>query len=124
MARPSALADKYTRQAGTEPIPGYRLLAPLGRGAYGEVWKCRVPGGLDKALKIVEGDLRAPEEDGEAKNASARQELEALERIKAIRHPFILSIERLEIVDGALLIVTELADRSLADVLQYYQAKG
>jgi serine/threonine protein kinase len=99
------------RAAGQEPIPGYRLIEFLGRGGFGEVWKCEAPGGLFKAVKFVFGDLRGF--DGES--TSARQELDALNRIKAIRHPFILSLDRVEIVDGELVIVMELADRSLQD---------
>src|SRR5215471_13151310 len=46
----------FTKTPGTEPIPGYVLLEPLGRGGFGEVWKCEAPGGLLKAVKFVRGD--------------------------------------------------------------------
>jgi len=93
-----------------EPIPGYRLIERLGRGGFGEVWKAEAPGGLMKAIKFVYGDLNASG-DGEP----AEQELKSLERVKTIRHPYILSLERYDIVDGQLLIVMELADRNLWD---------
>src|SRR5947199_8017252 len=88
-----------------EPIPGYHLIAPLGSGGFGEVWKCEAPGGLFKAIKFVYGDLNGLEGDG----AQAEEELRAIERVKAIRHPFLLSMDRVECLDGELMIVTELA---------------
>src|SRR5436189_502468 len=99
------------REANAEPIPGYRLIEPLGSGGFGEVWKCEAPGGLFKAIKFVYGNLNSCDVAGKR----AEQELTALNWIKEVRHPFVLSLERLEVVDGELVIVMELADKSLHD---------
>ena len=88
----------------TEPIPGYMVRERLGAGGYGEVWRAEAPGGLSKAVKIIYGCCE---------DARATRELAALNRIKQVRHPFLLSLERIERVDGHLVIVTELATSSL-----------
>jgi len=103
-----------------EPLPGYRLIERLGRGGYGEVWKAEAPGGLFKAIKFVYGDLEGAGDD----NRAAEQELKALNRVKTIRHPYILSIERFDIIEGQLMIVMELADRNLWDRFQECRSQG
>ena len=102
-------------EAGYEPISGYVLEELVGRGGYGEVWRAKAPGGINKAVKFVFGNR-------DEKHAT--QELKSLERIKGIQHPFILSLERFDIIDDRLVIITEFADGSLQDVYERYQKNG
>ena len=102
-------------QAGFEPIPGYVLRNQLGAGGYGEVWLADAPGGLKKAIKFVHGAIEG---------VRAAGELKSLQRIRQVNHPFILSLERIEIIEGQLIIVTELAQGSLHDRYLEFREKG
>src|SRR5262245_19385333 len=115
---PSAQALTRHWKAGEEPIPGYVLIEPLGKGGFGEVWKCQAPGGFHKAIKFVSGAT------SDSDTGLASQELQAVEFMKNIRHPFVLNVERVEIVEETLLIVMELADRNLADLILQYEGRG
>ncbi len=87
----------------------------LGSGGFGEVWLADAPGGLKKALKLVFGSV----DDSRAAN-----ELKSLQRIRQINHPFILSLERIEVINGQLIVVTELADCSLYDKFCEMRKRG
>jgi len=107
-------------EQNAEPIPGYRLLDRLGGGGFGEVWRAVAPGGMVKAIKFVYGDLSHAGDNGQR----AEQELKAMKRVLQVRHPYILSLERFDIIDGQLMIVMELADRNLWDRYKECRAQG
>ena len=104
------LDDGPTHSSGrTDP----RLQTPRTAGQR-RLWRSlesRAPGGLLKAIKLINGSLRCSH-GGEAQ---VQQELKSLDRVKQVRHPYVLSLDRFDIVDGQLFIVMELADHSVWD---------
>jgi eukaryotic-like serine/threonine-protein kinase len=108
-------------QTNAEPVPGYRLIDRLGSGGFGEVWKCEAPGGIFKAMKVIHGDLRHKDNDA---YRFAEQELKAMKRVKTVRHPYLLALDRYDIVDGRLCIVMELADCNLWDRFRECRAQN
>ena len=101
--------------SGMSEIAGYRLQERIGMGGFGEVWRAIGPGGFPKAVKILFGSRSGPQ---------AETELRSMNRIRELRHPFLLSIERIEVVDGRVVIVSELADKSLDDRYREITASG
>ena len=87
-----------------QDILGYRIESRIREGGFGEVWRATAPGGLPKAVKLVFGFHD---------ESLAQNELRALNKVRDIRHPFLLSLERIDVVDGKLVVISELADKSL-----------
>ncbi len=110
-----AIAGAPSADVPAIELSGYELESLLGSGGYGEVWKATGPGGFPKAVKILYGHR-----DGE----HAEAELKALNRMRGLRHPFILSIERVEVCSNRLVVVTELADCSLQERCEACRAEG
>ncbi len=110
------MADSTSnRISADQAVLGYVLRERIGSGGYGEVWSVEAPGGMMKAAKFIYGYHD---------DSRAQRELKAIDRIKHIRHPFLLSLERIDIVEGRMVVITELADMCLKARFVACQAAG
>ncbi len=112
MSSPSA-AGPLPLLPGIRPLPGYELIAMLGRGGFGEAWKATGPGGVQVALKFI----RLDDEAGSV-------ELKALQTIRDVRHAHLLSLQGVWQEHGYLILAQELADGTLMDRLRVCSADG
>ncbi len=93
----------------------YKRIRRLGSGAFGEVWLAEAPGGVEVALKII---FRPVDHE------QAQRELQALELIKRLRHPFLLQTHAFWTSGDQLCIAMELADGTLRDRLKACRNAG
>lgn len=93
----------------SEISTGYHKLEMIGEGHFAEVWRAKAPGGIEIAIKVVRQPI-----DRDA----AQRELSALELLKDLRHPCLLSTFQYWIQDRKLHIAMELADGSLRNRLK------
>jgi WD40 repeat protein len=98
---------------GCEPAPGYRLIARLGRGGFGEVWRASAPGDIQVALKFILLEAGA-----------SKAELRSLDIIKSVRHPHLLALSAKWQERGYLILAMDLADCTLLDRFQESRAQG
>jgi tetratricopeptide (TPR) repeat protein/serine/threonine protein kinase len=98
-------------------IPGtsvaYRLVAKRGSGASADVWEAEGPNGARVALRIARGTVER-----------LQGELQAIDVVRGVRHPHLLTVFGAWPRDGGLVVGMELADRSLWDRFTEATAEG
>jgi serine/threonine protein kinase len=104
-------------EADKKPQPTvYQLIQRIGVGNLGEVWRAEAPGGIKVAVKIFHRPVGSDADQHEKR---------ALDHIKNLRHPFLLSTHAYWIsADGRLHVAMELAERTLRDRLKEYLGRG
>ena len=115
--RPSLLASPNPRQdnpfepeAGSCPLPGYRLERLRGRGGFATVWEATSPSGERVAMKFMS-----------SQNASATaRELRSLQAIQKLSHPRLLRMRQVWSLPGQIVISMDIADASLLDLFFLY----
>jgi serine/threonine protein kinase len=110
---PGGPAASLALAPGARPLPEYTLERLLGKGAFGEAWQARGPGGVAVALKFLH-----------LGNRGGRLELRSLGLIKDIRHPHLLSLFGYWERPPHLILAMELGDRTLMDRLQEARGQG
>ena len=97
-------------------LPGYRLLDCLGRSPLAETWLAQDPDGKRCAVKYIYAAVRYG-------NMSPKQ-MRAARRLTAMRHPNLAAIRQVADDHGRLVLVTCLAEQTLADRFRHYERLG
>lgn len=100
-------------QKGSEPVPGYRLQALLGVGAFGEVWAARAPDGSSVALKFLDTRKRDA--------ALLRGEIRILRALSEVGHPNLIRLLGVHASSHYLILCMERADGNLEELRQTYR---
>ncbi|HVA48007.1 MAG TPA: protein kinase [Pirellulales bacterium] len=87
-ARPIQMGREF--KIGDEPVPGYRLVAMLGKGGFGTVWRAVGPGRTEVALKIT--DM--------LDSKRGMREFKSLRLMKRVRHPNLVPIVAIWLIDA------------------------
>jgi serine/threonine protein kinase len=107
-----------TLEVGFQPIPGYRLVGPLGAGSFGEVWEAQRTDGQRFALKFLDCRTRLA--------TMIACEVRVLRKLAELSHPNIINLLGVHASTKYLVLVMERADGNLADLRTVYveQTKG
>jgi serine/threonine protein kinase, bacterial len=92
--------------------PGYHLRRLRGRGSFGQVWEGEDAAGGPVALKFLPFG-----------GNQAVQELRSLQLVRDLSHRGLIRMHKVWSTAGCLVVAMDLADGSLADLLDVYQAE-
>jgi serine/threonine protein kinase, bacterial len=101
------VAKTLTLQIGKEICPGYQLRRLLGRGGYGYVWEAEKADHTLVALKFLPC----------GEKLAASKEIRAISALSHVRHPNLITIEKVWCQTSYLVIEMKLADGNLLDLL-------
>ncbi len=104
------MENQLLLRTGTEPYPGFRLRQQLAKGGFSEVWEAETSTGNRLALKFM------PCKDSRA----VGNEVRAIQAVRALPHPHLIRIEQIWTVPGYIVVAMELAEGSLADLLEVH----
>jgi serine/threonine protein kinase len=100
-------------EAEQEPFPGLKLIQRLGRGGFAEVWEAVDRRGTRLAVKFMLSS-----------NASSSvREMRIIQAIQKLSHRNLLRIHNVWSIPEYIVVSMELADGSLLDMLDLYQAE-
>ncbi|HEY7311001.1 MAG TPA: serine/threonine-protein kinase [Gemmataceae bacterium] len=99
-------------EAGSQPIPGFRLTQRLGAGAFGEVWEARDADGKPSALKFM--DCRAKSK------TLISSEIRVLRGLSELNHPNFIQLFGVHASSHYIVLSMERADGNLEDLRQVY----
>ena len=100
-------------EPGLEAYPGCRLVQRIGAGGFAEVWQAKAPNGKTVALKFLPCDS----------SHDSVTELRSLQAIRALSHPNLIRIFGVWSNLGYIIVSMEVAEGSLADLLEAYQTE-
>ena len=101
--------------AGQQPIPGYRLTQPLGKGGFAEVWEAVREGHGSVALKFL--DCR------QHSASMVAGEIRSLRGLSGLEHPHIIGLQGVHAWSRYIVLVMQRADGNLEDLWQAYRAQ-
>ncbi|MBL8793306.1 MAG: protein kinase [Planctomycetia bacterium] len=96
-----------------QKLRGYRLTQLRGKHEHASLWEAEAENGQRMALKFLHG----------ADEFAARQEIRALQQIGRLQHPNLLAIEEVFSQGKNFIVVMKMADGSLQDYYDAYQAE-